>query len=94
MATSPATPAPATPSTPDIGGQITAALKQLQAAPGIQINTDVGAVANCIAELAKLAQTPAGQAILNQWRSDAVSAEAWLTKTFAPVASWFQGLFK
>lgn len=73
--------------------QVQSTLKSLQANPGLSVTTDVGAVANAIAELAKLAQTPEGQATLKQWRTDAVTAGAWISKAATAVMTWFKGIF-
>lgn len=77
---------------PDLGTQLTTILKQIQAVPAtsISVNTDIGAVANCITEFLKFAQTPAGQ----QFVADVRTGTNQLNANIAKVGAWFEGLFK
>ena len=78
-----------TPTVPPVA-DIPALVEQIAQRLNISATTDIGAVANCIAEVAKTLQTPEGQATMKAWRDNAVAFSSAIDKAW----SGFLGLFK
>lgn len=84
------TPASADPLQTILSDAIGSLTKAVGSNPNVSITTDVGAVANCLTEALKFAQTAQGQEMIKDLRTAGSQIELGIAK----VGTWFEGLFK